>query len=304
MIEKITKVELSGEVIEGQDLSGLVVVGDCLVIGSDEGHALQLFRKESQDKWYAQSSIKLVGRKKETDLEAVGYADGYLYALGSHSRRRKTLQLGVGTVKKNLKRFAKIERQKLRERLYRLPFDERHGVFGMPEHIRLSKLLKRDPVIGPFAKLPSKENGIDIEGLTIADGRLYLGFRGPVLRFNLVPVWIFEFDDPKKYKQIFVNLGGQGIRDMVSLDNGFLLLSGPVSDAPGAFRLWFWDGRDQMPGVDRVIQPVKLLGELDVPGGAKAEGMTLLSQSGGQVDLLIVYDSMANGGCTHYRVDL
>jgi len=125
-----------------------------------------------------------------------------------------------------------------------------------------------------------------------------------VLRFNLVPVWVLEFDSPKKYKQIFVNLAGQGIRDMVAIDDGFLLLSGPVSDAPGTFRIWFWDGHDQMPGIDREIQPAKMLGEISVREGAKAEGMTLLSQSAGQVDVLIVHDSMTNGGCVHYRVDL
>ena len=149
-----------------------------------------------------------------------------------------------------------------------------------------------------------RENGIDIEGLTIADGRLYLGFRGPVLRSNLVPVWSLEFDRPKKYRQLFVDLGGQGIRDMVSVDKGFLLLSGPVNDMQGAFYLWWWDGCDQLSGIDRTIQPVKLLGEIDAPVGAKAEGITLLSQTASQVDLLLVYDSITNGGCTHYRVKL
>ncbi len=304
MIEKINQVELVGGVIEENDLSGLVVVDDCLLIGSDEGHALQLFTKQGPDQWRALSSIELVGMKKETDLEAVGYADGYLYAIGSHSRRRRTFRSDKYSVAKNLKRYAKIDRQKLRERLYRIPFDIKQKAFGKPEPIKLSRYLKKDPVIGPFAKLPSKENGVDIEGLTIADGRLFLGFRGPVLRFNLVPVWVLEFARPKHYEQRFVDLGGQGIRDMVSLDSGFLLLSGSVSDAPGAFLLWWWDGCDQLPGVDRNVRPVKFLGEIDTQEGAKAEGMTLLSESATQVDLLIVYDSMANGGCTHYRVDL
>ena len=303
MIKQIAEVELTGEVIEDQDLSGLVIVDDYLLIGSDEGHALQLFLREGANQWRSQSSIQLADMKNETDLEAVDYENGFLYAIGSHSRRRRTLKPDRYTVKKNRKRFAHIDRQKSRNRLYRIPFHAT-GIFGEPESVSLSKYLKSDPIIGPFAKIPSKENGIDIEGLTISDGQIYLGFRGPLLRHNLVPVWLLEFDRPKNYQQIFVDLGGQGIRDIVSLKNGFLILSGPVSDAPGSFQLWWWDGADQLPGTDRTIQPAKLLGEISAPTGAKAEGMTLLSQSQTQAELLLVYDSTANGSCTHYRVDL
>ena len=304
MIEKISQVELTGDVIEDQDLSGVVIVGDSLVFGSDEGHALQLFTKQAPNQWIAQSSLLLSNKKSETDLEAVDYAGGFLYAVGSHSRRRRTLRPDRYKVKQNRKRFAKIDRQKSRYRLFRISFDDSRKVFGRAESIDLADLLKKDPHIGPFSKIPSKENGTDIEGLTLSGKSIYLGFRGPVLRHNLVPVWVLDFDNPKKYTQIFVNLNGQGIRDMASLEKGFLLLSGPVSDAPGPFRLWLWDGNDQLPGIDRSIQPVKLLGEFSAPAGAKAEGMTLLSQTDAQADLLLVYDSAENGGCTHYRVNL
>lgn len=304
MIEEIAEIQLTGEVIENQDLSGLVAVDEYLLIGSDEGHALQLFLQEGSNQWRSQSSIFLSESKNESDLEAVGYAAGFVYAIGSHSQRRRTLKPYENTAKKNRKRFTEIDRQKSRNRLYRIAFDADRGEFGKVKSINLSKLLKSDSLIGPFANIPSKENGIDIEGLTISDGLLYLGFRGPVLRSNLVPVWVLDFDRPKKYKQIFVDLSGQGIRDMVSLENDFLLLSGPVNDAPGSFRLWLWDGADQIPGVDKTIQPAKLLGDINAPGGAKAEGMTLLSQSESQAELLLIYDSTANGMCTHLSVDL
>jgi hypothetical protein len=51
MIKQIAEVELTGEVIEDQDLSGLVIVDDYLLIGSDEGHALQLFYRRPDDNW-------------------------------------------------------------------------------------------------------------------------------------------------------------------------------------------------------------------------------------------------------------
>ncbi|MDJ0806050.1 MAG: DUF3616 domain-containing protein [Gammaproteobacteria bacterium] len=303
MIKKIRPVELVGDIEEDQDLSGLVIVDDFLLVGSDEGHAIQLLVRQQENVWRIQSSIRLSDARDETDLEALCFAQDYLYAVGSHSRRRRVCKLDY-KAKKNLKRLTKVDRQKSRERLYRIPFDRQHGTFGTPKSISLMKLLRADPVMRRFVKIPSKENGVDIEGLAIANGCLYLGFRGPVLRSNLVPVWSLEFESPHKYQQLFVDLKGQGIRDMVTINAGFLILSGPVNDMPGVFQLWYWDGQDQLPAIDREYQPAKCLGEIDAVDGAKAEGLAIMSQGMNSVDLLVMYDSIAKGGCALFRVEL
>jgi hypothetical protein len=89
---------------------------------------------------------------------------------------------------------------------------------GEVERIDLNKRLRKDPLLHVFSCTPSKENGIDIEGMAYRDGLLYLGFRGPVLRDNYVPVMAVDFEQPKGYALSFVRLDDQGVRDMVALD--------------------------------------------------------------------------------------
>jgi hypothetical protein len=103
-----------------------------------------------------------------------------------------------------------------------------------------------------FRAQASKENGIDAEGLAVAGETLFVGFRGPVLRGNWVPVLRGRFAgegaplaDPRV---VFVNLGGLGIRDLVRVSGGFLILAGPVGDGAGGYPVFFWDGRDCTPG--------------------------------------------------------
>jgi hypothetical protein len=87
----------------------------------------------------------------------------------------------------------------------------------------LIEALKDDCHLGPFLSfpLPSKENGFDIEGLAVHQDKIFLGFRGPVLRGWAIIVEIeVEEKEPgvltlkqigeqgKLYKKHFVNLNG------------------------------------------------------------------------------------------------
>ena len=275
------------------DLSGVVLVGEHLLLGNDEGHHLLRCRLNPEiDRWELADTLKLGKGGQEADIEALAYADGYLYAVGSHSLRRRVLKPAVHSVKHNRKRFGQLVAEKARNRLYRIAFDRVSGQFGEIASISLSKRLRKNPLLAPFSAVPSKENGIDIEGLALHRGQIYLGFRGPVLRHNLVPVMVLDFDHPKDYVLRFVDLRGQGIRDMVSLGDAMLVLTGPVGDGPGPFRLWLWDGQDQMPGVDAHFRPAQRLGNLAVPEGGRAEGLALLHASGDQVELLLVIDGI------------
>lgn len=101
-----------------------------------------------------------------------------------------------------------------------------------------------------------------------------------------------------------MRLDGQGIRDMVALEAGYLLVSGPVNDGPGPFRLWWWDGEDQIPGRDRTERETLLLGEVSTPGGARAEGIALLGQHGETVDAVVVYETGTTTQAVRMRIDL
>jgi len=285
------------------DLSGVVKVGDYLVLGNDEGHQLLVCKAgDDANSWAAVERIELSSAKDETDIEALTYHDGFLYVIGSHSLRRRSLKPAILTAKKNRKRFARVEAQKSRNRLYRIPFDKNSGKLGQPESVDLSKRLRKDVFLGPFTQIPSKENGVDIEGMAVHQGLVYLGFRGPVLRNNLVPVMVLDFEHPKRYELRFVGLRGQGIRDMVSLGDSLLLLSGPNGDAPGPFRLWHWNGNDQLPGSDRYVRPAKRLGNVSVPLGAKAEGLALLEAAGDDVELLLIADGVGEHRAQRLRL--
>ena len=52
---------------------------------------------------------------------------------------------------------------------------------GKGRNNALMRALEEDEHLRRFLRLPGKDNGFDVEGLSAAGGRLYLGLRGPVL---------------------------------------------------------------------------------------------------------------------------
>jgi hypothetical protein len=303
-ISAIAPVQLCGHVEASMDLSGVVVVGDLLVVGADQGHLLQVFRWQEQDGcWRPLHAHSLAKLDEETDIEALAYGGGHLYAVGSHAYRRRRLKPEL-SVRRNRERLLQIESQPGRNHLFRLAFDAASGTMAQAESIDLSKRLRKEPLLRPFYGLPRRENGIDIEGMAWSGKRLYLGFRGPVLRDNYVPVMELVFDKPKAYNILLVRLDGQGIRDMAALDQGLLILSGPVNDAPGPFRLWWWDGADQVPGKGREIQPTRLLGAVSTHGGARANGLALLGEQHGLAEILLLYETSTATQAVRMQVDL
>jgi len=290
-ISQVRQIALHGEIDAATDLSGVAVIGDYLVLGADEGHQVQvLTRGKDAHEWRLARKKALAKQDQETDIEAIAYGDGYLYITGSHSARRRLMREDLSS-RRNRERMLEVRADESRNRLYRIPFDEQTGKLGKPKALDLNKRLRKDPLLHLFCGIPGKENGIDIEGLAYRDGCLSVGFRGPVLRDNYVPVMQLEFDQPKQYRLSFVRLDGQGIRDLVALADGYLILSGPVNDSPGPFRLWWWDGEDQVPGKDRTPTKTIELGEISTSGGARAEGLALVGQADNSADIIVVYDT-------------
>ena len=74
----------------------------------------------------------------------------------------------------------------------------------------LRDLIATHPVLEPFSDVANKENGVDIEGLAAFDDNLFVGFRGPVLRQNYVPVLRLSQnltrDSVEDGKLVYVNL--------------------------------------------------------------------------------------------------
>jgi len=302
-------------VIAAEDISGLAKYGDLLLIGGDEAdkiskkrgkNVIQILRRGATGGLELEGKpLKLfTGHKTddggtEMDIEGIAVEDNTVIIVGSHSAKRPRLKKKKD-YDENLLQLdaAAILPEPNRGRIYRLKLGT-NGKVKSREYISLSSLLAKHPVLGPYVPLPSKENGIDIEGVAVAEEMLYLGFRGPVLRDGYVPVMILDFGDPDNSDLVYVRLGGRGIRDITRVEDGFLIIGGPVGDSPVSYQLFHWDGNDMVPGKGRDGQKlgkILELAEIEPPTGGKAEGVTVMSESEDTYQLLLAYDGVKDSG--------
>ena len=308
----------------GRNISGIVSTDSTLVIGSDEGVTLLALERAAPDSHDYRASLAGIitldaESTDEIDIEGLARGDKYIYAIGSHSRKRlriKNSPKHSETVEQNLERLAQTAIEPSRERLFRLKLADdgaidRTGKDAL-RSLSLRDFILNDPVLGPFQVIAGKENGVNIEGIAArGDTRLYVGFRGPKLRGNYVPVMLLrpragkEQAFLKKFKPKhllselrYVNLGGLGIRDMVAVSSGIVILGGPVGEEPLPYRLFFWDEENAVPGKDARhagATHIRSLCELAVPREVGAEGLTLLEEDADSYTFMVVFDGANNG---------
>lgn len=315
----IATVDFTGGVLAADDVSAITKVQEYLVIGADEavgpernGNLIQVFRPDPEDenRYRHHHDILLFEgeAKEELDIEGITAEGDVVYVIGSHSRKRPKTK-PKNSYKKNRKTFheSKVKEEASRGQIFRLTLSSEGRLVGESKKRQsLTELIKGDPVLGPFHKIPSKENGVDIEGIAADGDWLYVGFRAPVLREGYVPIMRLQFDDPESsYEFLYVNLNGRGVRDIVRVSGGFLILAGPVGNGPGTFQLFHWDGKDMIGGSDRRPEDVgraTLLRDLALSAEAKAEGLTVLNDDGGVYDLIVVFDGIENLLALRYRI--
>lgn len=291
-MEPLGNVTFNGKILGDLDISGLAVVGDFLVICSDETASVQVLKKDGVN-YTVLHDLILDPSGKEVDLEGVAAEGNIVYVTGSHSRVRKENETAPGVL-------SILDDKKHREQFFRFTLDAA-GKPGRVETKSLKKALDKDPILKDFIPIASKENGIDIEGLAVKKGVLYFGFRGPVLRDNWVPILTCTFDDPTATaKTVYVNLDGRGIRDIVATADGFLILAGPVGNGHMTYRIYYWDGHDlwskTAPG------QMKRLADVPPMGKGKPEGLTVLKHVGNEYELLLVCDGVKNGAPTRWKL--
>ena len=313
-LEPVAEVEISGNIKGVEDLSAIVKFRDFLIIGSDEavraGNFIQILRKTADNRYQVHRDILLFkGNKKfgkEMDIEAIAAAGDSVFVVGSHSAVRPRIKTKSKYWKNQRKlNDGSIKRQKSRDRLYRLKL-ARDGKLLEKDHTSLRRIIENHPMFKTFAGIPGKENGVNIEGLAVRGDWLYVGFRGPMLRGNHVPIMKLKFDNPGDRPQtLYVDLGGRSIRGMTAVSSGFLIIAGPVGDGPGSYQLYHWDGKDALPGRGRGagdVGHVNLLGEIPVPAGGKAEGIAVLEEDGQLYDLIILYDGLEQRVARRFRL--
>ena len=296
------------------DLSAIGRVGPYLVIGGDEAvgpdkdlNIIQVLSKQEDGQYVVAADIVLpdVDRNdgRELDIEGIAVDGNLIYVVGSHSSRRNSAA-AKKSYKRNRKTFnqGKIKDAPSRDWLHRIEVNQQVQALEI-KSISLKKAISDNKALKAFSEIPSKENGVDIEGIAVDDGWVYVGFRGPVFRDNYVPVLKFKFDEHEESATLLlVKLDGGGIRDMAVVKDGFLIVSGPVGDAPGPYLVYHWNGQDMVPGKDRddTSGYIAKLGEIEVSKG-KAEGILALDVDSGASDdceykFMIVFDGIKNGG--------
>ena len=258
----------------------------------------------------------------EADVEGLARDGDFLWAVGSHSLRRRRIK-SKHSGDEALRRLARVTGQANRQVLVRIPVTD---VDGLPTPVReldvagtrhaaavfgthggdLRDLLADDEHLGPFLPIPGKDNGLDVEGIAVAGPRVLLGLRGPVLRgwavvLELQPevhphqpgrLVLRRFDDGRRYRKHVLRLYGLGVRDLCPHGDDLLVLAGPTMDLDGPVHVFRWHGAltGESP---QVVRGEDLTRELDLPyglGDDHAEGLGLLGPAE-DPRLLVVYDS-------------
>ncbi|QBZ82144.1 hypothetical protein GHNINEIG_00168 [Hydrogenovibrio crunogenus] len=288
-----TDISIKGKLsIDPDNISGMVITENFMALATDEGTAIQVLARQGNE-FIAlpRNKITLTPGKDELDIEGLAWQAPYLYAVGSHAKKRKKIKSDASN-KQNIKRLTLIHDEPARNQLFQIQLDNRLNARQI-KAFSLMPIIQDTPILEPFTALPGKENGIDIEGIAVSENHLYIGFRGPVLRGNLVPILKLTLKD-KKFsvktpKLKLVNLGGLGIRDMVAFEDKLYLLSGPVNNIPNVYHVHVWNGKAH-------LTPLPYLKTLDRPLG-KPEAL-VVNRLNQESNLLfwVGQDGLKNGG--------
>lgn len=244
--------------------------------------------------------IPLLSNGGELDAEGAASDGHFAYVTGSHSRTRNDCARNLDS-----------------RHVYRLTVQPNGlvdpSVPPMNDQGRLWALMSARPEFAPYVDkcLGQDTHGINIEGLAARDGQLYFGFREPardkqayILR--VAARALFEGGDLAPTPFVFEAGRASGVRDLLAVREGLLVLVGPDDDSKKVpWWIGFWDGSGAGP--DIALRPLAELNPPEAKGGdcqkeIKPEAMTLLDDGPGFRRLLILSDGMCDGGPLAFRI--
>ena len=307
LIGKISK--KTGKVKKSEDVSGIACTKQkgfprtCLII--DDNLQDAQFVEVKDGKLVVGDSVNLIKNKfgderLELDGEGVAFSQGFFYVIGSHGHPRDSDEK-LDPVKNRDEINARIaaNSQIVRIRV-------RDGADAKPEPTStLRKIITGETTLKGFADRRLEENGVTIEGIAIKDDKtLFAGFRGPVLKGDegksravvlSVPLDAL-FDGGDAQHRVFrLPLGpARGVRDLVTYEDGILILAGPGACQCGTYAIYSWDGASEN---------VTLLSELEQFDPArKPEGLLPLDRNGKKLRVLILFDGDEEGKPTPVEI--
>jgi hypothetical protein len=298
-IESVGRWSFVGDVAEDQDLSGLARISERFaLVGADESRDVQVVELSRQAKTLRiVETVALARSGDEIDTEAIAAEGDRYYIIGSHGISKKE-----GLPQGN------------RYSLFRLTVDPATGLPVRPislDRASLADMLRADPVLGQYFGKPLQQRGLNIEGLAVREGRLFVGLRGPNLQGSAFVLEVLADDvfsgnaQPKHVLHLLKLGAGYGIREIVAGQSDFLIIAGNSASEPSEkytqsadydedreFLLCSWDGKSSEV---HKIGPIP-----DVRG--KAEAMTILEEAEDHVTVLMLFDGPKQGRPTEYRI--
>ena len=170
----------------------------------------------------------------------------------------------------------------------------------------MSEALRAAPTVGPFfAKDLNRQNGLNIEGIAVSGDKLIAGLRAPSIdgKAYLVIASLDKLFAPEQsgqigeIQEIGIPLGeNTGIRDIAVLPEGrLLILAGPAQEQVDVPYKVFVTSLSS-PG------DLKPLAELKPVDDGKAEAITVLGSGADQLNVLVLFDGIVDGGARQYKI--
>ena len=321
-------------------LSAVVQVHGDLWLASDESNSVERLTRTKAGEYGRHRTFRLSdflelpdGDASEIDIEGLAADEGYLWVAGSHGLKRRKARPDKDAARQ-IHRLAELRADGNRYLLARVPLrEDGHGhmipdtrvldgkgnertaarLMGGRNGNLLMDALRLDEHLAPFLSIPSKDNGLDIEGIAVHGDRVFLGLRGPVLRgwavvlelclADAAPGYLRMEPVDKKgalYRKHFLDLRGLGVRDLRLRGRDLLILAGPTMDLDGPAAVYRWRKaldaeRSVLLGKDDVEEVVTVpYGTGEHHADDHPEGLALLRADGDEPEsLLVVYDSPA-----------
>ena len=290
----------------------------CL-LAFDEGADGYFARLEGGTLKPLKKPVTLIPGDGELDAEAAATDGRYFYVAGSHSPRRSDCSARPDS--RHVVRFARdadtgraLKPGVVKRAMNKVLGDSAPA--GYADSTRLWTIMQAQPALAAHVaeKLCMGDQGaVNIEGMAVQDGRLTFGFRGPVSGGAATLLSVDAdalFDptgraDPKVVVSTLALGAHTGIRDLVAVTGGFLLLAGPdderASQKTVDFSVWFWDG---------VSPQARALAQLDTRQVSlrscdkeiKPEALTVLQETAKGYQLLVLSDGLCDGGALGFTV--
>jgi hypothetical protein len=327
-----------------QSLSAVVQTGPHLWLGCDETATLERVTRREDGGFGDHRTYRIEdvldlpgGGEGEVDVEGLAWAPPYLWIVGSHGRKRGKADPAEGA-EKAFRKLARVEQDENRYLLGRIPLEEdpqggglvprrecpdprdpsrtltAARLRGRGQRSALMQAIGDDEHLRRYLRIPGKDNGFDVEGLAAANGRLFLGLRGPVVRgwavvLEVKPVKASRPErlklkrigpDGRRYRKHFLDLDGLGVREITADGDDLLVLAGPTMAVRAPATLFRWRGAAKLEA-DSITAREELEKLLDLPhdvdgGEDHPEGICCLEGEGSNGDqVLVVYDSGGPG---------